>query len=106
MATSGNPITNFITGLGGGANLSITPQEAENAALGAAGANNAAGVQAAGNTVTSSLDAFVKAWNFLTSRALWIRIAEGALGIGLIFVAVLDMTGAKNAAELAAKVVK
>jgi hypothetical protein len=104
-----NPLPEILGGLSGAVGsgqVSITPSEVGQAVEGAGGVNDAAGAAAAGSAVSSSVDAFVKAWNSITSRALWIRIAEGILGIGLIFVAVLDMTGAKNAAELATKVVR
>jgi hypothetical protein len=45
-------------------------------------------------------------WSKLNNRGTWIRIAEGALGVALILVAIAHMTGADSVANLPAAVAK
>jgi len=44
--------------------------------------------------------------NLLNQRQTWIRIAEGALGLGLILVAITHITGAGKVSNLPAHIVK
>lgn len=64
----------------------------------------ASGLQDVGG-VTGAAGDVAGIWGKLNDRATWIRIAEVALGAGLILVALAHMTGASKVADLAAKVV-
>jgi len=44
--------------------------------------------------------------NLLNQRTTWIRIAEGALGLGLILVAITHITGAGKVSNLPAHIAK
>lgn len=70
------------------------------------GNQSAAGRTIAGATGLNPAQAISAIWSKLDNRGTWIRIAEGALGLALILVAIAHMTGADSVANLPAAVAK
>ena len=63
-------------------------------------------VNAAENSTTGPTAAILGIWSKLNDRGTWISIAEGALGIALILVALAEMTGAPRVIDLPATLAK
>lgn len=65
------------------------------------------GAAATGGTVADNTAGVLTGiWSKLNDRGTWIRIAEGALGIALILVALAEMTGAPRVIDLPATLAK
>jgi len=119
-----NPITDFVDGVvgaytaagnvldAGAAKAVAQALRAKNTAqaaeiLGSAGIVQSAGEAGiAGANAANNTNVGNAIWAKLDDRGTWIRIAEGALGLGLILVAITHITGAGKVSNLPAHIAK